>query len=440
MRRKEKFHLHPLDSKTSKEEWFRLSILDVVVPPNYNTYAIIFKHDHTDERTVIEIFKSGIEATLQQCRHLAGTIQRNKHGDYSIVKRPESSVEFVVQWLNSPEDDYPSYADLERANFTCAKLGDPEILGVEGMPESRNPDGNPFVVAFQLNFIRGGFIFTVHMHHFACDMSGTTSVIRQIADNCYSVVNGTPRPSWNESLMDRGRFIAAEIASEDQIDPPPRPKRHPDWLPCSWLLFHLPPSKAKELKELASPSDGSWISTYDAVVALLWRVMARNRAKIYGADLASQAIFGEPINMRDRSDVISEASLSQMAVFVRSVTFSVGQQTLGETIAKIAPIRDKSNLDMPLDSLPPLSFTTTDWRSSKLCAHEFGVGEPMAYRCLYKSVVENMMILYPPHKRSEATDEGIEVMLPFETHATDMLINDRDMRKFFEFRGIELSG
>ncbi|CAO2648460.1 Nn.00g077270.m01.CDS01 [Neocucurbitaria sp. VM-36] len=466
--RKETFHLHPLDFETSAEEWFRLSILDVVVPPNYNTYAIVFKQDSSDETTVVETFKRGIEATLQQCRHLNGTIQKNQNGDYSIVKKPESTVEFVVQWLNGPEDDFPSYSDLESAEFTCARLGDPALLGVEGMPDSRHPDDSPVVVAFQLNFIQSGFIFTIHMHHFACDMTGTTSVVRQIADNCYSVVNGTSKPNWNDLFMDRDRFIAPNIALEHQIDPPPRPKRHPAWLPCSWVLFHLTPSKAQELKLLASPSDGSWISTYDAVVALLWRVMARNRIKIYGADLASQAIFGEPINMRDRctpristryqgnvlaaglsmtqekpltlAEVISEASLSQMAVFIRAVTFSVGQQTLDETMAKIGPIRDKATLDMPLDSLPPLSFTTTDWRNSKLCANDFGIGEPMAYRCLYKSVVENMIILYPPHKGRKGADEGIEVMLPFETHATDMLIKDRDMRKFFEFRGIELNG
>jgi Transferase family len=294
------FHLHPLGFETSKEEWFRLSILDVIVPPNYNTYAIVFKLDHSDETAIVKTFKRGIEATLQQCRHLAGTIEKNKHGDYSIVKRPESTVEFVVQWLNDPEDDYPSYFELERANFTCARLGHPAILGIEGMPNARHPDDSPVVVGFQLNFIRNGLIFTVHIHHFAADMTGTTSFVQQIADNCYSIQNNTSKPSWDEALMDRSRFIAPDIALEDQIDPLPRPKRHPDWLPCSWLLFHLPPSKSAELKQLASPLDGTWISTYDASTALLWRIIARNRAQIYEPDPASPAIFGEPINMRGR--------------------------------------------------------------------------------------------------------------------------------------------
>jgi hypothetical protein len=136
--------------------------------------------------------------------------------------------------------------------------------------------------------------------------------------------------------------------------------------------------------------------------------------------------------------VISEASLARIALFIRAITNSVGQHTIDEVLAKIAPIRDKSCLDMPLDSLPPLSFTTTDWRSSKLCDNDFGVGQAMAYRCLYDTVVENMVILYPPHRSNRAIDQGIEVMLPFETHAVGMLIEDPDLREFFEFRGIEV--
>ena len=299
MPRKEKFSVRPLGFETS-EEWFRLSILDIVIPPNYNTYAIIFKHDHSDETAVIRTFKCAIEATLQQCRHLIGTVEKNKYGDYSIVRKAESTVEFVVQWLNSPSDNYPSYSDLERANFTCAGLGDPAILSIEGMPKSRRPDDSPVLVGFQLNFIPNGFIFTVHIHHFAVDMTGTTSLIRQIADHCYSIQNGTPKPSWDEALLDRSRFIAPDIALEDQIDPMPKPQRHPDWLPCSSLLFHLPPRKSEQLKQLATPSDGTWISAYDALTAVLWRVIARNRAQIYKPDLESPAIFGEPINMRSR--------------------------------------------------------------------------------------------------------------------------------------------
>lgn len=298
-RRKIKFSLRP-HGREAPEERFRLSMLDIVMPPQYNVYAIVFRGDGTDDMTTLEIFKHGIEETLKQCRHLVGRIEENDFGDYSIIKRHGSNVPFVVQWLDGPDDDYPSFFDLERAHFSCAKLGDPRVLSVEGMPKICLPNDKPAVAGFQLNFIPGGFIFTIHVHHFAVDMTGTGSIVEQIAQHCCSASNGTPKPIWDEVFMDRSRFTAPRTPVNEQIDPVPKPQRHPDWLPCSWLLFHLPRHKSAELKDMASPSEGSWISTYDAVIAVLWRIIARNRAKIYKPDLSLHAIFGEPVDVRSR--------------------------------------------------------------------------------------------------------------------------------------------
>ncbi|KAH8121206.1 acyltransferase [Trichoderma asperelloides] len=466
MGRKVTHQLQPLWFNGFKEESFRLSILDIVIPPNYNTYAIVFKSDNADEKIVAETFKQGIDATLLQCRHLVGTVEKNQDGDYSIVTKPDSTVELVFHWLNGTDDDYPSYSELERQNFSSRCLGSAATLGIDGMPTARGPDDSPAMVGFQLNFIRGGFILTIHIHHFAVDMAGTTSLVRQIADNCSSIRYRTPPPSWDEAFMDRSRFIAPKIAFEDQISPIPRPPRHPDWLPCSWLLFHLPPTEAAALKKLASPKDGAWISIYDALTAVLWRVIARNRAQVYKPVLKQPAIFGEPINMRRRctpqispryqgnvlaaglsrhqkypltlADVISDSSLSQIATYIRAITDSVSEKSLDDTVARFAKIRDKSNLDVPLDSLPPMSFTTTDWRNFRLCDNDFGIGQPMAYRNLTDTVVENMIVMYPPHKGNGGKNQGVEVVLPFEKQSVDLLINDPIMKEYFEFRGIEV--
>jgi hypothetical protein len=139
------------------------------------------------------------------------------------------------------------------------------------------------------------------------------------------------------------------------------------------------------------------------------------------------------------AEVISEAPLPRIAAFMRTITTSVTEETLEKTLAKVAPIRDKSNLDIPLDSLPPMSLTTTDWREAKMCDNDFGIGRPMAWRNLSDTVVENQMILYPPHNGNGNIQQGLEVVIPFETHAVDMLLEDADMKRFFEFRGFEVA-
>lgn len=488
MPRKITLHIRPCEATIPAEEAFRLSILDVVVPPNYNTYAIIFKADIIDSTLVAKTFAKAIEATLRQSRHLLGTIRGNNFGDYSIVNTPQSSVKLVLQWLTSAEDKFPSYNQLEDGNFTLRCMENYPLLGVEGMPDSLHPDREPSVIAFQLNFIRGGFVLTTHVHHFALDMSGTRNVMQQIAKHCTAVVSNGEEPAWDEMVMDRTRFIAPVIDAEDYVDAAPRPPRHPEWQRCSYLLFHITPQAASGIKALATPNNEMKISTYDAVTALCWRIVARHRASIYQPDLDAVAIFGHPIDMRNRcsccrkpswkntaettadtiavgtpnlpegyqanalaaglsiqqglpltlSEVISDAPMSRVASFIRAITNSVGQHSIEEVMTRIAPIRIKAGLDMPLDSLPPMSFTTTDWRSAKLAELDFGIGEAMAYRCLYTTVVENMMIIYPSHKSTKTEEQGIEVMLPCEAHSIQQFLQDLDLAKWFEYRGVEV--
>jgi len=136
------------------------------------------------------------------------------------------------------------------------------------------------------------------------------------------------------------------------------------------------------------------------------------------------------------AEVISEAPLSRLATFVRKLTSSVTEQTLDNTLTMLAPIRNRWKAHPSLDALPPLSFVLTDWRSSKMCDVDFGFGRPAAFRQLSDVVLENMVTIYPPLKSGDGT-QGLEVMVPFEKHALEMLIQDSDMKRFFDFRGIE---
>ena len=137
------------------------------------------------------------------------------------------------------------------------------------------------------------------------------------------------------------------------------------------------------------------------------------------------------------AEVISEAPLSRVAAFVREITNSMTRDTVKATIAKVAPVRDKSNLHFRLDSMPPMSLVVTDWRGADMCAADFGFGRPVAVRQLAGKAVENLMIIYPPRTVEGDPNHGLEVVLPFEKHAVTMLIKDPDMNQFFTFRGFE---
>ncbi|XHG06608.1 hypothetical protein AWENTII_009795 [Aspergillus wentii] len=470
MPQKETFHLHPSGWENDPaEERFKLGTLDYITYCTYSNYAVFFRMEDEEKNHAIQVLKGGLERTLSQARHLCGSIEKDPAGGYCFSKKRDSTVQFVVQRLDAPGEDHPSFSEIESGHFRTSTLGDLNLWCVSPMtfgvkPEAR-PENSPVVAAYQANFIRGGLVFIMHHHHYANDMMGWTGLAHQLAENCYAITHQTPFPSWDPACLDVSRLVKGEdIPEESKVDGPPVPERHPDHTKSEYLLFHLPKSKAAELKKLAYPTDGSWISTYDAFSAFLWRTITRLRAPVFNPDLSQPLYWCQAVDMRRRlhnppmpprmqhnlvvcafswsapvtpptaAEVISEWPLPRLASYIRQLTNSVTEEELDKTIAMVAPVRDKSSLCLRMDAYPPLSMLQTDHRDANITEADFGFGVPVAYRHPIACVSENSLLVYPPRK-AEGEDEGPEILFAYEKHLKDALIEDPEWTEFFEFRG-----
>ncbi|KAM0209026.1 hypothetical protein ACHAQI_006722 [Fusarium lateritium] len=218
-------------------------------------------------------------------------------------------------------------------------------------PEA-HPDNSPVVAAFKANFIRGGLVFNMHRHHYANDFMGWTGFTHQLAENCYTAMNNT-------------EFRTAEL-------------------------------KAK-----ATPTDGTWVSTYDAFSAFIWRSLTRIRAPVFNPDPTSKLFWCEAIDMRRRmhtpkvpprvqhnvmfpaasltapveqptmAQVISGWTFPQLASYIRRLTDSVTQENLDKILETVATVRDKTSLNPRIDAQPPLSILQTDHRDANITAADF---------------------------------------------------------------------
>ncbi|OQE32006.1 hypothetical protein PENSTE_c001G00589 [Penicillium steckii] len=216
--------------------------------------------------------------TLSQARHLCGSIEKDSDEGYSFAKKRDSTVHFHVQWMDSLDNeknsDCLSFDDIREANYRTSVLGDIKRWSVHPMtygekPEAR-PENHPVVASYKANFIRGGLMFIMHHHHYSNDVMGWAGLTHQLAENCSSIMYKTERPPWDISCLDLSRLTKPDVPVEKRVDGPPKPEKHSDHIPAEMLLFHLPKSKAAELKRLAYPTeDGSWISTYDAFSAFI---------------------------------------------------------------------------------------------------------------------------------------------------------------------------
>lgn len=137
MRKEETYYIRPTGwEQDPEEERFKLSTLDYLCACVYTSYAIFFKVDHDEDKPrYADVLKQGLEKTLSQTRHLCGTIERDPQGGHSFVKQKESTVKFVVQYIDHEDDKdkYPSYAELERQHFVSKAMGDINLYSVAPM-------------------------------------------------------------------------------------------------------------------------------------------------------------------------------------------------------------------------------------------------------------------------------------------------------------------
>lgn len=486
MGKQEIYKLHPTGWESDPaDEYFKLSTLDYCVGQVYTNYALFFKLPDTQKPTVIPVLKHGLEVTLSQCRQLCGVLENHPDGGGGLCfhKKKESTVEFHVQWLDGPEDEglYPSFKELEERHFVSQALGDINTWSVPPMtygekPEAQ-PESHPKGSAFKVSFIRGGAVFMMHHHHYCNDIMGWAGEMHQLADNCAAIWKAQNEgkalllPPWDPSCLDLSRVTKPDLPEEERVDGPVTPLRHPDHKPGQWLLFHLPKSKAAELKRIASPTDRSyWISTYDAYTAYIWRVLSKHRAKIFNRDSAQKhLLWGEAVDMRRRfhnpgvpermqgnvvfvaistsspvpqltvEEVISEAPLSKLAWYIRQLTNGVTEENLDIALSAIAPIRDKTALFLRTDSFPPMSNITTDWRDTRPGEADFGFGKPHAFRFPFDTVTPGLAVVYPVRTNSPPAgeDEGHEFSIGFERELAAGLIEDPEWNRYFEYRGVD---
>jgi hypothetical protein len=422
------------------------------------------------------ILKEGLERTLSQVRQLCGTIERDDDGQHSIVRRKTSTVQFVVQHLDTPEDTFPSFDEIADAHFVAAVLGDINVLSNApytcGNKPEAHPDNSPALLSFKVNFIHGGLILNYHNHHYSNGLAGSTAFVKQLTENCYAVANKTAFPSYDLRWLDRRSyglpgFETPSSSPQPPVSAPPRAEKNVQHRPSQFLLFHLPKSKARLLKAAASPNDGTWITTYNAMCALMWRTLTKLRVPLYSPDPAYKPLWGQgvtisklftnpPIPERMQgnlqfditsrtsrvpelsvAEIVSDAPLSQLATYTREMTESVTPDMLATALAAVANVRNKTDLSIRVDSFPPLALLWTDWRSGDYCTYDFGFGKPEAYRHLFGGVPLCQAVVFPPRTGPKGEDEGIEIMFACETELVDRLLRDEEWVRYFEFRGVD---
>ncbi|KAK8067456.1 hypothetical protein PG996_006568 [Apiospora saccharicola] len=287
-----------------------LTPLDLVTPALYGTRWILCfpLSPEADKAQIVQNLRLGLAHTIHAIPWIAGSIvgallrlschpqimpaslltqthfqkglEEGSDPGQNRVQIVDSLSGGVMLRIKDLTADLPSYGDLQQQRFPLEKLSTAQLSPVGVMPEPPAP-----VMAAQANFIQGGLLLTVALHHTAGDASAFAAILSVWARNTAAGTSGSHDFATYDALSnDRSRLM--------QGTPPPSMESFPEYVlrpeenqqkvflvddkapppsgafqlpPMACRIFYFSGAKLADLKQEASA-----YSTNDALGAFLW--------------------------------------------------------------------------------------------------------------------------------------------------------------------------
>lgn len=260
-----------------------MSTVEQILPSVYIRFLFFYSlpKDYNKDET-LRILREGFDATLKAIPMLNSEMLLDAESPQQGKRTTRlASGPFEHFYETDYRDDpvkFPwSFEQFKEEGFPTAPLL--EELFVPQWPML--PDFTTPMPTFgvQTSFIEGGLVVGYNFSHGKYDARSIYEIMRVWSQNCRDLQEGSS-PSvlslnpevFDNSAMTRG-LEGVEVKSHSEYITIPEPTIPPAFLRDDFRtrIYHFSPHKLEQLKKDCSPTDGSyWISTNDALSALLW--------------------------------------------------------------------------------------------------------------------------------------------------------------------------
>ncbi|KAM0261873.1 hypothetical protein ACHAQJ_002076 [Trichoderma viride] len=358
----------------------------------------------------------------------------------------------------------PPFQSIVDAGAPMSMLDGDVLSSREALPVGYDESVEPApVISIQANFIQGGVLVSFAAQHNILDMNGQAQMIRLFAKAC----RGEPftQLELEQGNRDRRNVIRLLSPDEPRTDltlyriqkktsepasnsgpPPPDPR---------WVYFNFSGQKLAELKRAAS-TPGSWISTDDALSALVCQRITSARLQRLGAALPeTTATFCRAINARryletplpgeymghmvfciERTLPVDEAAgamdLSVLASKLRENINNLQSAEIHSFATAVAENEDKGAMSYGA-LLDPTKYDLlfSSWAGSGLYHESFGkLGQPLIAKRQKFKPMESLLYFMP---KTVAGDIDVAVCLREED--IDRLKADEVLNKYGKYVG-----
>ncbi|KAK7972564.1 hypothetical protein PG988_006698 [Apiospora saccharicola] len=458
--RPKEMRILPKGWESSREtEEFPLEILGHIMPKSYVP--------------IVEHMTMGLAHTLSRFPILTGVLKMNaQDGAMWVTKRRASTISLFVKHMLHDEE-FPTYLDLEKKDFPANLLRGDKLLPeavvakqVQSPLGDNSTNGIPIAV-LQLNFIRGGLILGIAVHHAVADAPGCDGFLAYWAEATAIIATGKPPPPIATQPVDTSAHAGllsvteakSEVAPVDDDEssystlikdaggpmPLPRPPDGFQMPDISQQMLHFPKSKAEALKaRISGQLQDGWISTprrhHGAPLGQrhtgkVGPAQARTRPDHEAPPRSACGARCEPIPI---AELTAPSNLPRIASAVRASTNQLKRPGYLAGLARwIAARRDKRWLSLDFDAFLGSDMGATSWQSmTAYTTHDFGFGPPKALRWP-SPALDGFVFLYPSRaaQKGPDADEGVEVCVCLERGCMERLLGDAELMAYAHPRG-----
>lgn len=497
------FNPYPNGEGDNGDGVFELSELGAIEPKLYVHMIEIFSlPPDANREKIFSSLNEGLSRTLSEYPVLTGTLHFDNEARRIVAKKvPDSSVALHVKEPGpGGEIDIEPFAFLDKHDFPVhlldgAKVLPPNVVGVFPVPGQDVSTEGPPICAFQVTFIRGGVILALAVTHQVCDGPGCEALLKSWARNSNAVSKGTadatvrPKPTSTQAGRSLRRAQGEPTSREERErlgdkfptfkarDGPPAPPPADFKMPVvKTRVWHVPKSNLQKLKALCSaplPADSpyaatamggqAWVSTYDAVLALLWRTIVHAKQPLLNPAPTAPSRAIHAVNARPRADppmpadyigvavtlpqspaltvadVLSPPSLeAALPLLARTVRAATGQVTAAYVAGLERWARSCDDLrwvELDMHWVLGLDCMAFDWHTMRSYEeHDYGFGRPAALRWPCPQF-EGFFFTLPTRTTRGNDDEGMEIMLGLEESCYARFERDEELLRFAEQRG-----
>jgi len=459
---------------TGPEFHTKLSPLDQIAVYNWSPRILVFPLPSSSNRDgITAVLRAGIQASINTFPDLAGTCTQPAHsrpGDTQGGMRYHDKGEAHLR-IKDLSDRY-NLDTLRASNFSQERLQPEDLCPT---PAFAHPAMQPLeLFSVQANFIQGGLLLVVCIYHSICDGVGQFHVTEMFANQCRRAAEQKFGGLFKTTTDDKTRLgfrpdqfnrtTLSEGAPDADIDKLsaytilPEPARgmpswaSPDHRKLASETFLLPASALKELKTLATTqkpatSTEPYISTHDAVCALLWRTtmaarvaageISRNESTTFGmpvdgrsqlkppqpADYMGNNAIGFKVGESVEMLIAPENGLGAAAFAIRTGVKSVDDTYVKTLIAVLEEVPDYGQvfLDM-LEFIKTTGLFVTSWARFAYADLDFGeklFGKCERFRFPSGGYMNGIAVILPPLRNGDW-----EVTLTLEEKCMDAFRSD----------------